>query len=318
MLTLRGRPEGSAGATGEPRRAAGATAVSIVAHAVLLVLFWQALQMPVTVRQFFFTRAPTVETPRERIRFVQAPPEADVRVSPPAVIPSAAEDRGGAVRAGRTQGIEAPDAVAQSRAAPLVAPTEVPTGIPAPGATGSSGDSIGPASGPLASGRGAVKGLQPGYVDPRLWVAAPGIEYVPKSDEERLDSAVVGTITKYRDSVMANSYAPNKFERGDWTYRTKGGDRYGVDRQFIRLGKFSIPTALLGLLPMNQMQGNPVENDRQARLAAMRVDIMQGAQAAMNEEEFRRAVKAIRTRKEKERRAQEKQKKTEQRTISNR
>lgn len=317
MLTLRGRPEGSAGATGEPRRAAGATAVSVVAHAVLLVLFWQALQMPVTVRQFFFTRAPTVETPRERVRFVQAPEVDDRRVSPPAVVPSAAEDRGGAVRAGRAQGAEAPDASAPSRAAPLVAPTEVPTGIPAPGTTGTA-EAIGPASGPLASGRGAVKGLQPGYVDPRLWVAAPEIEYAPKTDEERLDSAVVGTITKYRDSVMANTYAPNKFERGDWTYRTKGGDRYGVDRQFIRLGKFSIPTALLGLLPMNQMQGNPIENDRQARLAAMRVDIMQGAQAAMNEEEFRRAVKAIRARKDKERRAQEKQKKAEQRTISNR
>ncbi|MBK6308249.1 MAG: hypothetical protein IPF47_22000 [Gemmatimonadetes bacterium] len=64
------------------------------------------------------------------------------------------------------------------------------------------------------------------------------------------------------------------------------------------------------------MQGNPVENERQARLAAMRVDIMQGAQAAMNEEEFRQAVKKIRARKDKERKEAEQRKKAETKPIS--
>jgi hypothetical protein len=175
-----------------------------------------------------------------------------------------------------------------------------------------------PATGPLASGRGAVKGLQPGYVDPRLWPAAPRLEYAPKTDEQRLDSAVASSVMRYRDSVAALAYSPNKFERGDWTYETKDGKRYGIDQQFIRLGKFSIPTALLGLLPLNQVQGNPIENDRQARLAAMRADIMRGAQAAMNEEEFRQAVKKIRARRDKERADAEAKKKTETKTISER
>ncbi len=69
---------------------------------------------------------------------------------------------------------------------------------------------------------------------------------------------------------------------------------------------------------MNQIQGNPIENDRQRRLAAMRIDIMDGAQAAMNEEEFRQTVKKIRERKEKERKEAEAKKKAEPKFISER
>lgn len=320
MLTLRGRAKGRSNGRGDEPRPASATAASVVVHVLLLAVLWQALQMPTTLRQFqqmFFTRAPEVDQPRERIRFLttsppREPSEATLRTP---VRSTEAEDRGGATRAGKTEGRETPAEGSAPPAVTVVAPTDVPTGI-AP-STGGGAESLGPAGGPLASGRGALRGIQPGYADPRVWVAAPALEYAPKSDEERLDSAVTGSIMRYRDSVMANSYSANRFERGDWTYRTKGGDRYGVDQQFIRLGKVSIPTALLGLLPLNQLQGNPVENDRQARLAAMRYDIIQGAQAAMNEEEFRQAVKAIRARKEKERKAQEKLKKQEQRTISN-
>src|SRR6185503_4242027 len=92
-----------------------------------------------------------------------------------------------------------------------------------------------PATGPLASGRGPVKGIQPGFTDPRLWVEAPTINGVPKSGDERLDSALTTSIAKYRDSVFANTYSPNKYEKGDWTYTTKGGQKYGIDRNYIRL-----------------------------------------------------------------------------------
>ena len=118
----------------------------------------------------------------------------------------------------------------------------------------------------------------------------------------------------YRDSVATYAIVPNKFERGDWTVG-KDGNKYGIDKQFIRLGKFSIPTALLGLLPMNQ-QGNPIAYEREKRLAMMRSEILEQAAQAMNEEDFRRAVKAIRERKEKERKALEKKKKEETKVIS--
>jgi hypothetical protein len=183
----------------------------------------------------------------------------------------------------------------------LVAPTEVPTGIPAAPS--------GPATGPLATGRGPVRGVQPGFTEPRVWIQAEPVAAPPLTGDAKLDSAVAARVYAYRDSVAANTYQPNKYERGDWTYTTKDGKKYGIDPQFIRLGKVSIPTALLGLLPLNQLQGNPIAIDRERRLAAQRLEIISQAQTAMNEEEFRQAVNAIRARKERERKEAEKKKK---------
>ncbi len=313
MLTLdkrhnRSEPGDAAG------RSARAAAVSVIVHVFLLIGLAKALQSTGAIQRIF-VRDFTFEQPRERLRFLSVtPPTTPPRAVAPRAVAAPASG-GGAPRAGRTEG--AGEGVGVPTL-PLVAPKEVPATIPPPAAAGFDVNVGTPAGGPLASGRGAVKGLQPGYVDPRLWPEAPALIYAPKTAEERLDSAVVTSIMRYRDSVLANTYTPNKYERGDWTYKTKDGKRYGIDQQYIRLGKFSIPTALLGLLPMNQMQGNPIENDRQARLAAMRVDIMRGAQAAMNEEEFRQAVKKIRARKDKERKEAEARKKTESKTISGR
>lgn len=299
-------------------RSARATAISVVVHVFVVIGLLQALQSTGAIQRIFVTRTFSFEQPRERLQYLTVTPPRVKPVQPVVEAPRPTVSRAsveGAERAGRTQGGATTTEGPAIPTVPLVAPSTVPTGVPAPGA-GFDVNVGTPATGPLASGRGAVKGLQPGYVDPRLWPNAAAIEYAPKTDEQRLDSAVVSSIMRYRDSVLANTYNPNKFERGDWTYRTKDGKRYGIDQQFIRLGKFSIPTALLGLLPLNQMQGNPVENERQARLAAMRVDIMQGAQAAMNEEEFRQAVKKIRARKDKERKEAEQRKKAETKPIS--
>jgi hypothetical protein len=125
--------------------------------------------------------------------------------------------------------------------------------------------------------------------------------YAPKTEKERLDSALVVTLMRHADSLAAATYVPNKFERGDWTVE-RGGQKWGIDQQFIRLGPVSIPTALLALLPMNQMQPNPIEWERSRNNGLMRADILYHAQAAMNEDQFRQAVRAIRDRKERERR----------------
>lgn len=314
MLTLQKRHNRS-----EPGSAAGRSAraalVSVAVHMVLVTALIEALHSTGAIQRIF-VREFTFEQPRERLRYltVTPPPVTPATVAPSAAAAPAAVE--GAPRAGATRG--SGEGAPGVPTLPLVAPNKVPASIPPPAAAGFDVNVGTPAGGPLASGRGAVKGLQPGYVDPRLWPEAPALIYAPKTDEERLDSAVVTSIMRYRDSVLANTYSPNKFERGEWTYESKGGQKYGIDQQYIRLGKFSIPTALLGLLPMNRMQGNPIENDRQARLAAMRADIMRGAQAAMNEEEFRQAVKKIRDRKDKERKEAETRKKTESKTISER
>jgi hypothetical protein len=162
----------------------------------------------------------------------------------------------------------------------------------------------GPKTGPIAGGTGPTRGAQPTFDDPRIWVPDPPLVYAPKSSEQRLDSAVVATFRRYNDSVAANAYTPNKFERADWTV-DKGGQKWGIDPNYIRLGKVSIPTALLALLPFNRGQGNPIAIERERTMAAMRADIVYHAQAALNEEEFRKAVRAIRDRKEREKRLQE-------------
>jgi hypothetical protein len=128
----------------------------------------------------------------------------------------------------------------------------------------------------------------------------------PKSADAQMDSIVAADIGRARDSIAANTYSPNKFERGDWTFE-KNGKRYGIDKSAIRLGPVSIPTALLGLLPLN-MQGNPIAAERDRNLASLRAEIMFNAQRSMNEEQFRKAVKELRERKEREHQQQQQEK----------
>jgi hypothetical protein len=258
----------------------------------LFVGLWHVLQFPRAIGFLLDPSDPTASQP-ERIRFFT--------VSPPvAVVPSSPPARAGSTGRAATAPT-APPATAPPR---LVAPAEVPTTlppIPRP--------SEGPVRGPLAGGRGPVQGVQPGYTEPRIWVEPQVVTAPALTGDAKLDSAINARVMAYRDSVSTYAIEPNKFERGDWTVG-KDGNKYGIDKQFIRLGKFSIPTALLGLLPMNQ-QGNPIAYEREKRLAMMRSEILEQAAQAMNEEDFRRAVKAIRDRKEKERKAREKKKKEE-------
>ncbi|MGQ0765719.1 MAG: hypothetical protein ACT4OZ_08640 [Gemmatimonadota bacterium] len=280
--------------------------MSVAIHGVLLVAIWEVLQFPQLIPDLF--TAPRQPVP-ERVAYVvvlaPAPPLTNLPRTGVAVLP--------ARQAVAPSAAPRPATPARPTPEPLVPPAEVPSGLPPAPAPAVRG----PTSGPLVGGQGAVRGVQPGYSEPRIWVEPTIASAPPLTGDAKLDSAVAARINAYRDSVLASTYAPNRFERGDWTVETKDGKKYGIDQQFIRLGRFSIPTALLGLLPLNQVQGNPIAFERERRLAAIRTDILEHAQIAMNEEEFRRAVKAIRDRKEKERKALlEKKKKEETRVIS--
>lgn len=277
------------------RRRLPATVVSVLLHVVLGTVVWNAFQMPRTFDEFFGTRRPA-QAPREEVQYVVVEPAVPQPAETAAVRPRP-------VRAAPSR----PSAPAEPAAPPLVAPTETPTVLPPPATGAPTADRPpfpGPTTGPLAGGRGPTRGAQPTFDDPRVWVDAPTFYYAPKTREERLDSAVVASIFRFQDSLKTFGYAPNKFERGDWTIE-RNGQKWGVDRQYIRLGKFSIPTALLALLPLNRMQANPIAADRDRAMAYMRSDIQYHAQVAMNEEQFRKAVRAIRDRKERERRAAE-------------
>jgi hypothetical protein len=97
---------------------------------------------------------------------------------------------------------------------------------------------------------------------------------------------------------------------GDWTFE-KNGKKYGVDEKYIRLGKISIPTAILALLPINTT-GNPTMNDRNKLQNQLHADIFWNAQRGMNEADFKKAVRSIRERKEREREAQKKTREADQ------
>ena len=267
------------------RRPTSASLVSVVLHIVLGILVWNAVQMPAIFDQFV-QQDRAAKPVAERVEYIAiTPPVFDTVAAP---VP----------RAARPQ--PAPSRSAPAAMPPLVAPREVPTSLPPPAVAPERPVTADP--GPLRGGTGPTRGVQPNTDDPRVWPYDVEFFYAPKTDKERLDSALLHSIARHLDSLANFAVTPNKFERGDWTVE-KGGQKWGVDQQFIRLGKFQIPTALLALLPMNQMQANPISMDRDRNASYMRADIALHAQMAMNEDEFRKAVKAIRDRKERERRA---------------
>lgn len=233
--------------------------------------------------------------------------ENDERIDPERISFLALPQSESAPTPGRSGGNGRPQTSSTANVAPqIVAPSGVPSSLPpvnpaAPPTTG--GDD--PGTGPLIGGGGPTRGVRPSYSDPRIWVPEAAVVSAPKSADARMDSAVVAAIARTRDSMAANTYSPNKFERGDWTVE-KNGRKYGIDNQYVRLGKVSIPLPLLALLPLNLPQANPIAAGREREMASMRAEIQFHSQRALNEQEFRRAVKSLRERKERERQQQEK------------
>ena len=179
----------------------------------------------------------------------------------------------------------------------LVAPSTIPSTIP-PAAAEAAPVAPQPGSGPLIGGGGPARGVQPSYVDGRVWPGAAPLETAPKTWAERLDSSLVAGIGAANDSAAL--YAGTGRAPGDWTFE-RGGQKWGVDQKFIRLGPVKIPTAVLGALPLN-VQQNPIVAERERAFALMREDIQYHARRSMNEDEFRKAVQRIRERKDRERR----------------
>ena len=111
-----------------------------------------------------------------------------------------------------------------------------------------------------------------------------------------MDSAIAAMINPIEDSLAR---LPRERAPGDWTVE-RNGKKYGIDQKYIHLGNFSLPTAVLALLPLN-VQGNPTTMERERRLSTMRGEIQEQAARVARDDDFRAAVKALRERKEKER-----------------
>jgi len=193
---------------------------------------------------------------------------------------------------------------AKGAPAPLVAPTVVPTTIPTtPNPNTTSGAVSGKPGGTGDAPAGIATGVEPATPDPRIPLAAAPYVPAPRTSAELADSAVKAAFGVYLDSALYAAQHPGR-QPGDWTKTTADGQKWGWDPGGIRLGKFTIPNAVLAALPLKVGSGmSPVEARNQAW---MHSDIMLHTQQAISEDEFRSAVRRIRERKEKERREKEK------------
>lgn len=188
--------------------------------------------------------------------------------------------------------------------APLRAPTAVPSVMPPiPSSNQTSGAISGKEGGTGGARAGIATGVEPATPDPRIPLAAAPYQPPPKSSAELADSVVKAAFGVYFDSARYAAEHPGRAP-GDWTHTTADGQKWGWDPGGIRLGKFTIPNAVLAALPLKIGSGqSPVDVRSQEW---MYNDIQQRAQRSISEDEFRAAVRRIRERKERERREKEK------------
>jgi hypothetical protein len=108
----------------------------------------------------------------------------------------------------------------------------------------------------------------------------------------------------FRSAEIAAAEGRGKSPR-DWTME-RGGGKFGLDSQYIYLGRFKIPSAILAALPLNMNRGG-VDGRRiiEARNANwIQNDIYTHAQG-LSEEDFRAAIRRIRERKDREKKEAE-------------
>jgi hypothetical protein len=267
------------------RRPSPALAASLALHVVLGAGLVRAVMDPGSLRWLL---------PDER-----AEPPKEERISYVAVGRAA----GGEVTVGRAGGDGLRERPAARSSAPrLAAPRRVPATVPPPVAPGA-GQGAGDASdeeggtGPLVGGGGPLRGAQPRYGDGRVWRPADPVAPEAKTHIERLDSAFAASFEAHQDSmaILAKVRRP-----GDWTVAREDGSKYGIEpgnnggMPKLWLGRVSIP------LPVG-LPVRPGQLERERALRAITNDVAQQSTRRLTEDEFRKAVRQIRERKEWER-----------------
>ncbi len=259
-----------------------ALAVSVILHVVIGVALLRLLAIPNALNELFSNWGQPA--PVEQIGFLALPRSAT---------PSEAPRAGGDNRPARGEAVAEPTPAITS---PTVTPGAVPAAPPPTAAKPEGG------SGEMIGGGGPTRGIRPSYTDPRLWlppgpvVSAP---MQPMTRAESLHTLLADKIRMFNDSVRAAN--PPRRAPGDWTFTDSAGRKYGWDQLGIRLGKFSIPNALLALMPMN-VGANPIQYERQRTMNQMTREIQEQAARASRDDAFKAAVRALRERKDRERR----------------
>lgn len=186
--------------------------------------------------------------------------------------------------------------------APLLAPTITPTALPPiPPPTATSGAISGTGTGNGGAPVGAATGVEPALPDSRIDLR-PNSGRIPLTTAQRNDSAVKAIYMAYREAEIAAAENRGRSPR-DWTVE-RNGQKYGIDSQWVYLGKFKLPSAILAAIPFNYggVDGTRIIQARNADW--IRNDIFTHSQG-LSEDDFRAAVKRIRERKDREKKAGE-------------
>lgn len=228
----------------------------------------------------------------QRVTFIQAKPSTRPRTAE-----AATPSRGGARR----------DMAADAQAAPAVA---------APRLVAPSDSGYGRV---LSPAEAAVVGVKPGG-DVRLWTMADlrtlrrdveegrtvedGI-FSGRGNIRAMDSIIAFALVAAKDSLDSLAVINGTGALiADWTRTDKNGRKWGVDAQGIRLGRVTIPSALLGLLPMGAQQamsGNRTVVERNRQLALAQQDIARFRQSGPGNDQFKMLVDELRERRDRER-----------------
>lgn len=157
---------------------------------------------------------------------------------------------------------------------------------------------------PGAAGRGGMQPIRPALGEGTLWVRP--LPLPPRQLAEALsgrthieliDSAVSAIVQAYLDSVAASPTRPGA-PLPSWT-REIQGQTFGIDSRYIYLGPLRIPAAILALLPIQG--GGNIDLVEGRRLAAIRADLEYATRRAETMDDFRRAIREVRERREQER-----------------
>jgi hypothetical protein len=151
--------------------------------------------------------------------------------------------------------------------------------------------------------------IGPGLALGRLWVRPLPLpprelaQRLTKSRAQLVDSAVTVIVQQYLDSI-ANDPASKNEGLPSWTTEI-AGKKFGLDSKNIYIAGLKIPAAVLALLPIPA--GNIDQNRAYNHLMDLRADLLYAARRAETMEEFKKVIREIRIRKEKEREFQKNQ-----------
>jgi hypothetical protein len=254
----------------------GSIAVSLAVHVVVIALI-ASITFRYPLAAFFGIDKD--KTPLERIQYVKVAPRQAASVGN-----GASESKAKPKKAVQPAQLLAPTVT--PTALPPVQPPEVSAGAVSGSATGSGGAPV-----------GAATGLEPATPDSRIELR-PHTTGMPLTMAQKNDSAVKAIYMAYRDAELAAEENRGRNPR-DWTFE-HNGQKYGVDSQWVYLGKFKLPSAILAALPFNYggVDGNRIIQSRNANW--IQQDIYTHSQG-LSEDDFRAAVKRIRERKDRER-----------------